>query len=85
MNDGEKSVKDTSKKVKPEWDAKKQRHKTWLWRYLGYADATQRDATAFCDSVRLVLGPNEVRHHAAPLIGRGLLAGCNNATASRFH
>ena len=36
MSDGEKSVKDTSKKKKPEWDARKQRHKTWLWRCLGY-------------------------------------------------
>ena len=46
MSDGEKSVKDTSKKKKPEWDAKKQRHKTWLWRYLGYADATGGGPTA---------------------------------------
>ena len=45
-SDGESNVKDTSKKKKPLWDAHKQRHKTWLWRYLGYADATGGGATA---------------------------------------
>ena len=39
-SDVEKSVKDTAKKKRPQWDGKKHRHKTWLWRYLGYADAT---------------------------------------------
>ena len=45
-SDGESNVKDTSKKKKPLWDARKQRHKTWLWRYLGYADATGGGPTA---------------------------------------
>ena len=45
-NDDEKRVKDTSKKKRPQWDGKKHRHKTWLWRYLGYADATGNGPTA---------------------------------------
>ena len=45
-SDGESNVKDTSQKKKPLWDARKQRHKTWLWRYLGYADATGGGPTA---------------------------------------
>ena len=45
-SDVEKSVKDTAKKKRPQWDGKKHRHKTWLWRYLGYADATGNGPTA---------------------------------------
>ena len=45
-SDVEKSVKDTAKKKRPQWDGRKHRHKTWLWRYLGYADATGNGPTA---------------------------------------
>ena len=45
-SDGESNVKDTSKKKKPLWNAKRERHQTWLWRYLGYADATWGPSSA---------------------------------------
>ena len=51
-NDDETRVKDTSKKKRPKWSGKKQHHPTWLWRYLGYADATGNGPTIAAQASR---------------------------------